>query len=75
MARTAATIQADIDRLKKARFSGVRSTTVDGQSTTFSSDEDMRRAISDLESELAVAGGGETLAKPRFINCRLGGCM
>lgn len=75
MARNADTIRRDIDRLKTARASGVRSTTVDGQSTTFASDEEMRRVIGDLESELAVINGARTMAKPRFINVNLGGCM
>ena len=75
MARTPAAIQRDIERLKQARASGVRSTTVDGQATTFASDAEMRRVIGDLESELSVLNGGQTMAKPRFISVNLGNCM
>lgn len=73
MARTAITIQREIDRLKGAVAAGVLSVSVDGQTTTFDSFDGLKRRIASLENELAIVDGGQTMAKPRFINCRLGG--
>ncbi len=56
MARTAATIQAEIDSLKAARASGVLRVRHGETETTYQSSESMGRVIADLEAELAALG-------------------
>ena len=73
MAREAAEIQEDIARLTRVRTSGVRSTNVDGRSTTFQSDEEIANVINDLKIELAEVQGASTMAKPRIRGVNLGG--
>ena len=43
-----------LERLRKLRDSGLRSTTVDGVTTTFSSAEELSQAIKRLEQELGT---------------------
>lgn len=73
MARTADQIQRDIDRIRSIRTSGVRSNSVDGQATTFQSDEELVRVLNALETELAAARGECNMAKPRLSSFNLGG--
>jgi len=50
--------QADLDALKKARDSGILTVEYDSQGrVTYRDIDDLRKAINDVENELAVASG------------------
>jgi len=44
-----------LNALKDARYAGVRSVSYEGRSVTYGSDNELKMAISDLESEIAKA--------------------
>ncbi|TYL86339.1 phage head-tail joining protein [Bradyrhizobium cytisi] len=55
-----AALQAQLDALKRAYRSGVRSLEYDGRSITYTSGEEMRAAIASLQSEIAQIMGTTT---------------
>lgn len=50
-----ATLQAQLDALKRAYRSGVRSLAHDGKTVTYATAEEMRAAMASLQSEMGTA--------------------
>lgn len=50
-----ATLQEQLDKLKTARRSGVKTIEWDNKKVTYKSDQEMDTAIRNLESELGIA--------------------
>lgn len=61
------TLQRDLDKLKRARRSGVLRVTIDGRDVLYRSDDEIARQISTLEAEIAALAGTST---PRTIAVR-----
>ncbi|MCW2084357.1 hypothetical protein ABIE85_008371 [Bradyrhizobium diazoefficiens] len=55
-----ATLQVQLDALKAAYRSGIRTVEYDGRSTSYVSGEEMRAAIASLQSEIAQIMGTTT---------------
>jgi hypothetical protein len=66
-----ATLKARRDALETALASGVTSISVDGQSTTFASPADLRRALRDIQAAIARCTGG-AVARPVSATIDLG---
>lgn len=66
MARPLSVILADIDALKGNMATGALSVQFTDHSVTFRRYEDMRRALTDLEAEAAIARGGGRIRRVRF---------
>lgn len=66
-----ATLKARRDALETALASGVTSISVDGQSTTFASPADLRRALRDIQATIARCTGG-AVARPVSATINLG---
>jgi hypothetical protein len=69
MADDLATLQAQLDALKAARRSGVRTTTWGERSVTRATDKEIVAQIADLENAIATAAG---TPRPRSIVVRSG---
>ncbi len=57
MAENVATLQAQLDALRRAYRSGAHSVSYDGKSITYRSLDEMRAAIASIEAELGVRRG------------------
>jgi hypothetical protein len=71
VARTSATIRADIDALREAMATGAASVSYEGRTVTYRSYQDMRLALGDLLDELAGAEGTPRL-QIRYASYRSG---
>jgi hypothetical protein len=69
MSEDIATLQSQLDALKAARASGIRTLTFGERSITHASDKDMVAAIAALENEIAAASG---TPRPRSVVIRGG---
>jgi hypothetical protein len=72
MPRPKSVISADIQRLEGALYSGARSVSTDGVTTTFGSADELRKSIGELRAELAaVEGSSVPTGKPRVRGVNL----
>lgn len=69
MARTATDVQTEIDALIALISSGVKSASIDGQTTSFDLDS-ARKRLKELENELAVIND-TALKRPTVLTVRL----
>jgi hypothetical protein len=59
-------LQAQLDSLREAYYSGVRTVSYEGKNVTYASASELREAIASLEAQLGITRSANVVARPRI---------
>jgi hypothetical protein len=59
-------LQQQLDALREAYYSGVRTVSYEGKNVTYASASELREAIASIEAQLGITRSANIIAKPRM---------